>query len=61
VEATHQAISSPLLEESSITGARGVLINITGGLDLGLHEVNDVVAIVRDTAHEGAYYFWGGH
>ena len=59
VEATHQAISSPLLEESSITGARGVLINITGGLDLGLHEVNDVVAIVRDTAHEEAHIIFG--
>lgn len=59
VEATHQAISSPLLEESSITGARGVLINITGGVDLGLHEVNDVVAIVRDTAHEEAHIIFG--
>jgi cell division protein FtsZ len=59
VEAAHQAISSPLLEESSITGARGVLINITGGLDLGLHEVNDVVAIVRDTAHEEAHIIFG--
>jgi cell division protein FtsZ len=59
VEATHQAISSPLLEESSITGARGVLINITGGLDLGLHEVSDVVAIVRDAAHEEAQIIFG--
>jgi cell division protein FtsZ len=59
VEATQQAISSPLLEESSITGARGVLINITGGLDLGLHEVNDVVAIVRDAAHEEAQIIFG--
>jgi len=59
VEAAHQAISSPLLEESSITGARGVLINITGGVDLGLHEVNDVVAIVRDTAHEEAHIIFG--
>ena len=59
VEAAHQAISSPLLEESSINGARGVLINITGGLDLGLHEVNDVVAIVRDAAHEDAHIIFG--
>jgi cell division protein FtsZ len=58
-EAAHQAISSPLLEEASINGARGVLINITGGLDLGLHEVNDVVAIVRDAAHEDAQIIFG--
>jgi cell division protein FtsZ len=59
VEAAHQAISSPLLEESSINGARGVLVNITGGLDLGLHEVNDAVAIVREVAHEEAHIIFG--
>jgi cell division protein FtsZ len=59
LEAAHQAISSPLLEESSINGARGVLINITGGLDLALHEVNDVVAIIREAAHEEAHIIFG--
>jgi cell division protein FtsZ len=59
VEAAHQAISSPLLEESSINGARGVLVNITGGLDLALHEVNDAVAIVREVAHEEAHIIFG--
>jgi cell division protein FtsZ len=59
VEAAHQAISSPLLEESSINGARGVLINITGGLDMGLHEINDAVAIIREAAHEEAHIIFG--
>src|SRR6185503_10403539 len=40
MEATHRAIASPLLEEASIEGAKGVLVNITGGADLALHEVN---------------------
>src|SRR5438876_2309188 len=44
VEAAQKAISSPLLEEVSIKGARGVLINITGGPDLSLHEVNEADA-----------------
>jgi cell division protein FtsZ len=59
LEAAHQAISSPLLEESSINGARGVLINITGGIDMALHEVNDVVAIIREAAHEEAHIIFG--
>lgn len=59
VEAAHQATSSPLLEESSINGARGVLINVTGGPDMGLHEINDAVAIVRESAHEDAQIIFG--
>lgn len=59
IEAAHAAISSPLLEESSITGARGVLINITGGLDMSLHDINDAVAIVREAAHEDAHIIFG--
>jgi len=46
IEATQQAISSPLLEEASIQGARGVLINITGGPDLTLYEVNAASSII---------------
>ena len=41
LEATQRAISSPLLEEASIQGARGLLINVTGGPDLTLFEVNE--------------------
>ena len=48
VEAAQKAISSPLLEDVSIQGARGVLINITGGLDLGLHEVNEAATLIQD-------------
>ncbi len=59
MEAAHQATSSPLLEESSISGARAVLINVTGGPDMGLHEINDAVAIVRESAHEDAQIIFG--
>jgi cell division protein FtsZ len=59
MEAAHQAISSPLLEESSINGARGVLVNITGGFDISLHEVHDAVAIIREVAHEEANIIFG--
>ena len=58
-EAAQQAISSPLLEESSINGAQGVLVNITGGLDISLHEVHDAVAIIREAAHEDANIIFG--
>src|SRR5581483_1497527 len=47
IEATQEAISSPLLEEASIKGARGVLINVTGGPDLTLYEINEAASIVR--------------
>ena len=59
VEAAHQAIASPLLEESSINGARSVLVNITGGLDISLHEIHDAVAIVRESAHDDANIIFG--
>jgi cell division protein FtsZ len=50
VDAARQAISSPLLEDSRISGARGVLINITGSSRLGLHEVNEACSIIREAA-----------
>jgi cell division protein FtsZ len=59
VEAAQRAIASPLLEESSIEGARGVLINITGGPDLTLHEVNEAASLINDTAHEDANVIFG--
>ncbi len=58
-EATQEAISSPLLEEASIKGARGVLINITGGHDLTLFEVNEAASIVREEADEDANIIFG--
>lgn len=54
VNATLQAISSPLLENMSITGAHGVLFNITGGKNLGLHEISQAASIIYEQAHEDA-------
>jgi len=59
VEAAQKAISSPLLEESSIEGATGVLINITGGPDLALHEVNEATSLIHEAAHEEAHIIFG--
>mgnify|MGYP006412025053 CR=1 FL=1 len=53
-EAALKAISSPLLENVSIDGAKGVLINITGNNDLGLHEINEVATVVYDLVSEDA-------
>jgi cell division protein FtsZ len=50
VDAARQAINSPLLEDSRISGARGILINITGSNRLGLHEVNEACTIIREAA-----------
>ena len=59
IEAAHQAISSPLLEEASIDGARGVLLNVTGGPDMALHEIHEAAAIIRESAHEEAHIIFG--
>jgi cell division protein FtsZ len=53
------AIASPLLEESSIDGAKGALINISGGSSLSLHEINDAASLVRDAAHENVNIIFG--
>jgi cell division protein FtsZ len=59
VEAAKRAISSRLLEDGSIQGARGVLINITGGHDLGLHEVSEASSIIHDAADTDANIIFG--
>jgi cell division protein FtsZ len=59
IEATHKAISSPLLEDISISGARGLLINITGGEKLSLHEVNDAATMIQEEADEDANIIFG--
>ena len=59
IEATHKAISSPLLEDISIGGARGLLINITGGENLTLHEVNDASTLIQEEADEDATIIFG--
>ena len=53
------AISSPLLEDVSIDGATGILINITGGPDLTLHEVNEASTLIQEAAHEDANIIFG--
>lgn len=59
VEAAQKAITSPLLEDGSIEGARGVLINITGGPDLSLHEITEASSIIRNSAAEDANIIFG--
>jgi len=53
------AISSPLLEDVSVHGARGVIINVTGGPDLTLAEVSEASEIVNSAAHEDANIIFG--
>jgi cell division protein FtsZ len=58
-EAAQRAISSPLLEDTSIKGARGLLINITGGPDMALYEVNEAASLIQEEAHEDANIIFG--
>ena len=58
-EAAEMAICSPLLEDVSIEGATGILINITGGPDLTLHEVNEASSLIQQAAHEDANIIFG--
>jgi cell division protein FtsZ len=59
IEAAEKAISSPLLEDISIHGARGVLINITASPDVTLQEVNEAAELIHAEAHEDANIIWG--
>ncbi|HEY6195449.1 MAG TPA: cell division protein FtsZ [Candidatus Eisenbacteria bacterium] len=59
VDAASAAVSSPLLEDVSIHGAEGVLVNITGGRDLTLHEVNEAALVVTQAAGEDANVIFG--
>jgi len=58
VEAARMAISSPLLE-STVAGATGILMNITGGPDLGLFEVSEAASLIRDAAHVDCNVIFG--
>lgn len=58
-EAARRAIASPLLEDISIRGAKGVLINVTGGADLTLHEVNEAATLIQEEADEEANIIFG--
>lgn len=59
VEAATNAISSPLLEDVSIHGATGIIINITGGSNLKIHEVNEATTLIMEAAHEDAEIIFG--
>ncbi len=59
VEAAEKAISSPLLEDISIHGARGVLINVTASPDVTLQEVNEAAELIHSEAHDEANIIWG--
>ncbi len=59
VEAAQKAISSPLLEDISIEGARGLLINITGGPSMTLNEINEATTLIQKEAHDDANIIWG--
>jgi len=59
VEAAQRAISSPLLEDVSIKGARGLLINVTGGPDMSLYEVNEAASLIQEEAHDDANIIFG--
>lgn len=59
LEAAQKAISSPLLEDITIDGARGVLINVTASPDVTLQEVNEAAELIHASAHEDALIIWG--
>ena len=59
VDAANRAISSPLLEDNSIQGAQGILINVTGSSTLTLHEVHEASSIIQKAAHENANIIFG--
>ncbi|MFP4084256.1 MAG: cell division protein FtsZ [Desulfonatronovibrio sp.] len=58
-EAAMKAITSPLLEDVSIDGARGVLMNVTCGTDLAIDEVSEAAEIIHEAAHEDAQIYFG--
>lgn len=59
IEAATQAISSPLLENIKIDGATGIIINVTGGSDLSLYEVNEASTLITEAASEDAEVIFG--
>lgn len=59
VDAANRAIASPLIEEARVEGARGVIVNITGGSDLSMLEVSQATTIIHEAAHEEANIIFG--
>ncbi len=59
LDAAQKAVASPLLDDTSIQGAKGILINFTGGMDLAIHEIEEGARIVHEAAHEDANIIFG--
>lgn len=59
IKAATEAISSPLLEDISINGATGIIINITGSANLSMHETNEAVTLIMEAADENAEIIFG--
>jgi cell division protein FtsZ len=59
LDAAQKAVASPLLDDTSIDGARGILINFTGGKDMSIHELEEAARIVQEAAHEEANIIFG--
>jgi len=59
LDAAQKAVASPLLDDTSIEGAKGILINFTGGSDMAIHEVEEGARIVQEAAHEEANIIFG--
>jgi cell division protein FtsZ len=59
IEAVEKAINSPLLDNVSIRGAKGIIVNVTGGNDLTLYEVDEIISLIRREADEQAQIIFG--
>ena len=59
IDAANRAINSPLLEDNSIQGAQGILINVCGSSSLTLHEVHEASSVIQKAAHENANIIFG--
>src|SRR4029077_17944705 len=59
IDAANRAINSPLLEDNSIQGAQGILINVCGSSSLSLHEIHEASSVIQKAAHENANIIFG--
>lgn len=59
LKAAQQAITNPLLEDTTLNGAKGILINVTGGPEMTLHEVSEAAELINDAADESAHIIFG--
>ena len=59
VEAAEKAVSSPLLDDATVDGARGILINVTGGEDMTMLEVDEAAMLIQKSTHDDANIIFG--